>query len=90
MVHRGSTDDLLLLQISNGVVWHLRVLSDNLQLSRNTLYLLSPPLFFFIVLNRDLFVYPDDSLTSQRVIMQTEQPTKCFVPLQKLRARIGL
>ena len=30
-----------------------------------------------------------DSLTSKRVIMQTEQPTKCLVPLQKGRARLG-
>ena len=51
----------------------------------HTLYLLSPRLCFFIVLKRDLFVYHDDSLTSKRVIMRTEQPTKCFVPLQKLR-----
>ena len=29
-----------------------------------TLYLLSPRLCFFIVLNRDLFVYRDDLLTS--------------------------
>ena len=25
LVHRGSTDDLLLLQISSGVVWQIRV-----------------------------------------------------------------
>ena len=30
----------------------------------------------------DLFVYRDDSMTSQRVIMRKEEPTKCFVPLQ--------
>ena len=41
-----STDDLLLLQISSGVVWQSR----DLQLSRNTLYLLSPRLCFFILL----------------------------------------
>ena len=51
LVHRGSTDDLL-LQISSGVVWQTR----DLHLSRNTLYLLSPRLCFFIVLKRDLFV----------------------------------
>ena len=60
LVHRGSTDDLLLLQISSGVVWQTR----DLHLSCNTLYLLSPRICFFIVLNRDLFVYRDDSLTS--------------------------
>ena len=84
LVHRGSTDDLLLLQISSGVVWQNR----DLQLSRNTLYLLSPRLCFFIVLKRDLFVYIDDLLTSW-VIMRTEQPAKCFVRLQKLRARLS-
>ena len=45
---------------SSGVVWKSR----DLQLSRNTLYLLSPRLCFFIVLNRDLHVNRDDSLTS--------------------------
>ena len=45
-----------LLQISSGVVWQTR----DLHLSRNTLYLLSPHLCFFIVLKRDLFVYRDD------------------------------
>ena len=59
---------LLLLQISVGVVWHV-----DLQLSCNTLYLLSHRLCFFIVLNGDLFVNRDDSLTSERVIMRTEQ-----------------
>ena len=47
----------LLLQISSGVVWQSR----DLHLSHNTLYLLSPRLCFFIVLNRYLFVYRDDS-----------------------------
>ena len=51
LVHRGSTDDLLLLQISR-----------DLNLSHNTLYLLIPRLCCFIVLKRDLFVYRDDSL----------------------------
>ena len=60
LVHRGSTDDLILLQISSGVVRQSR----DLQLSRNTLYLLSPRLCFFIVFKRDLFVYRSDSLTS--------------------------
>ena len=54
-------------------------------LSRNRLYLLKPCLCFFIILKHDLFVYRDDSLTSQRVTMQTKQPTKFVVPLQKLR-----
>ena len=40
-------------------------------------------------INRDLFVNRDDSLMSERVIMRTEQPTKCFVPLQTLRVRGG-
>ena len=51
LVHRSSSDDLLLLQISSGVVWQTR----DLHLSRNT-YLLNPRLCFFIVLKRDLFV----------------------------------
>ena len=57
-------------------------------MSRNTLYLLSPRLCFFIVLKRDLFVYRDESLTSKRAVMRTEQPTKYVVPLQKLRMRL--
>ena len=60
LVHRDSTDDLLLLQIFSGVVWP----SGDLKLSRNMMYLLSPSLFFLIVLKRVLFVYRDDSLTS--------------------------
>ena len=60
LVHRGSTDDFLLIQISSGVVWQTR----DLHLSRNKLYLLSPRLCFFIVLKGDLFVYLGDSLTS--------------------------
>ena len=60
LVHRGSTDDLLLLQISSCVVWQTR----EIHLSRNMLYLLSPRLCFFIVSKRDLFVYRDVSLTS--------------------------
>ena len=54
--------------------------------SCNTLYLLSPCLCFFIALKCDLFVYSDDSLTSKRVIMRTDDQLqcKCFVPLQKL------
>ena len=75
MVHRDSTDDFLLLQISSGD-WQSRVL----QLSRNSLFLLSPRLCFFIVLNRDLFFSRDDSITSKRVIMRTVQPTQCLSP----------
>ena len=45
LVHRGSTDDLLLLQISSGVVWQ----TMDLHLTRKKLYLLSPRLCFFIV-----------------------------------------
>ena len=60
LVHRGSFDDLLLLQISSGVVLHSR----DLQLLHNALYLLSPRLCFFIELYHDTFVNRDDSLTS--------------------------
>ena len=44
-VHRGSTDNVLLLQISICVVWQTR----DLHLSRNTLYLLSPRRCFFMI-----------------------------------------
>ena len=81
LVHRGSTDAVLLVQISSGVVW------QSSELSRNALYLLSPRLCFLIVFKRDSFGYRDDSLTSKGVSMRTEQPTKCFAPLQKLRVR---
>ena len=59
MVHRGLADNIRLVQISRGVVEQSR----DLQLSRNTLYLLGPRLCFFIVLNPVLFVNRDDSLT---------------------------
>ena len=64
MVHKVSVDDTL-LHISSGVAWQLR----GFTLSCNTLYLLSPRLFFFTVLKRDFFIYRDDSLTSKRVII---------------------
>ena len=83
LVRRGATDGLLLLSI--GVVWQTR----DLHLSCNTLYLLSPRLCFFVVLKRALCVYPNDSLTSKMLIMRTEQPTKCFVPLKKLMVRLS-
>ena len=35
-----------------------------------------------------LFV-PDDSLTSYRFTTRTEELTKCYEPLQKLRVRLG-
>ena len=59
LVHWGSSDDLLLLQISSYVVWQ----TMDLHLSCNTLYLLSPCLCFFIVLKRELSVYREDSFT---------------------------
>ena len=52
LVHRGSTDDLLLHQIFSCVVRQTR----DLHLSRNTLYQLSSRLCFFLVLKRGLFV----------------------------------
>ena len=36
-----------------------------------------------------LFVL-DDSLTSSRFTTRTEELTKCYVPLQKLRVRVRL
>ena len=50
LVHRGSTDARLLVQISIRVVWQTR----DLHLSRNRLYLSSPRYCFFIVLERNL------------------------------------
>ena len=41
-------------------------------------------------LNHDLFVYRDGSLTSGRIIMQTEQLAECFEPLQNLRERLAM
>ena len=43
--------------------------SRDLHLSRNTLYRLSPRLCFFVILNHDLVVISNDSLTSENVIM---------------------
>ena len=66
----GSTDDLLWLQIFGWIVWQFR----DFQLFSSTLYLLSPRLCFFKVLTHDLFANRDDSWTSYKVIMRTEQP----------------
>ena len=72
LVHRGSTDDLLLLKISSGVVWQTR----DLDLSHNTLYLLSPLLCFFVVLKRDLFVYRDDSGRRRGLVVERRTPER--------------
>ena len=56
-------------------------------MSRNTSYLLRPSLCFFIVLNRDLFVYRDDSLISKRLSSgPNNQLNVLFV--HKLRTRL--
>ena len=73
-VHRGSTDYLILLQISSGVVRQTK----DLHLSCSTLNLFSPRLCFFIVINLDLFVDREDSLTSKRIVMRTKQPTNVY------------
>ena len=52
-------------------------------------FVLSARLCFFTLINRDVFCNRGDSLTSFRVIMRTEQPTKCFVPLQELGLMLG-
>ena len=57
---------------------------------QNTLYLSVPRVCFFLVLNQDVFVYHDQSLTSWKVIIRIEHLTKCFELPQKLRARLGL
>ena len=59
VVHRNSTDDLLLLQISSGVVKQTK----DLQLSHSILHMLSPRICFIIVVNHDLFVNRDELLT---------------------------
>ena len=81
LVHRSSTDDLLLLQILSGVVWQPR----GHHRSRSMLCLLGPRLCFFVVLGRDLFVSRGFLLMRLRVIMRTGRPAGCFVPLQGLR-----
>ena len=40
-----------------------------------------PRFCFFIVIKLDSFVDREDSLTSLRIVMQTEQPTKCLYHL---------
>ena len=44
----------------------------------HALTLLIPRICFFIVINVDLIVDREDSLTSKRIVMRTEQPTKCL------------
>ena len=62
----------------------------DIKLSCNMLYLLSPRLCFFIVGNRDIYVNRDDSLTSKRVIMRTEQLTKLNVLYHRKTLRVRL
>ena len=40
-------------------------------------------------INRDLFVYRNCSLTNEKVIMRTEQPTQCFEPFRKTDDEVG-
>ena len=42
-----------------------------------------------IVLSRDLFVYHEELLTSLRVIMRNERPTKCCEPFQNFLREVG-
>ena len=65
---------LILLQISSGGVWQSR----DLQLSRSTLYLLSPRLCFFKLVNHDLLVNPDDLLTSSKAVVLLWFSFICF------------
>ena len=60
LVHRGSTNDLLLLQIFIGVVWQTMQVSSSVQ--HFVSFEFSSLLLHSI--KRDLFVYRDDSLTS--------------------------
>ena len=84
-MHRGSTDDLSLLQIFSGVVWQ----TGDLHMSHNSLYLLSSRLCFFIVLKRDSFDYRDDSLTRDRGLLCEPNKQLNVLPLQKRRARLA-
>ena len=43
------------------------------------LHLLSPRVCFYIVLISDLLINSYGSLASKRIVMQAEQPTKCFI-----------
>ena len=43
---------------------------------------------FILVRNLDLFVYRDGSSTNKRVILGTEQLTKCFEPLRFLQVKV--
>ena len=45
---------------------------------------------YVTIYNRDLFVYTPDSVTSQRVIMEREQPTKRSETLQNLKERLAV
>ena len=50
----------------------------DLHASCSTMYLSSPRLCLFIVIKLDLSVDHEDSLTSYRIVMRTEQQTKCL------------
>ena len=78
MFNRGSTGVFLLLRIFN------KLLGAHGSPSSGSLLNLSPHMVVIIIY---LFVL-DDSLTSERVTTRTEQLTKCFELLQKVRVRL--
>ena len=81
LVLRGSTDDLLLLQFSSGVVWQTGVSTQRVVSVGFSSLLLR-------CIGRDLFVYHCFLLMRSRVIMRTGRLAGCFVPFQGLR--VGL
>ena len=81
----GTTDDLFLLQIFSGAVWQ----TGDLNMSHNSLYLLSSRLCIFIVLKRDSFDYRDDSLTRDRGLSCEPNKQQNVLPRQKRRARLA-
>ena len=81
----GPTEVNVRLQMFSSVVSQ----PMDLQVSHHIVSVKSSPLLHHST-NWDLFIYGDDTLTRCRVTMRTEQLTKCFELVQKLRTRLGL
>ena len=62
---KRDKDESQIVSLQGSVILNeTATVTRDLQLSRNTLYLLSPRLCFFIELNLDLFANRDDSLVT--------------------------
>ena len=61
--------------------WGVKGYTLHGHVSMMVFFVLSAHLFFFTLIIRDVFCNRGDSMTSYRVIMRTEQITKCSVPL---------